>query len=1209
MKLLLKILKVLFVLFVIVGVIVGAFWMIYIKEWPIWTGASLFFLVIGLVLAWYAIKKLLIRRREKQFVKQVIEQEKSLVHVSDPTSSVHLSSLEKQWAASLSILNGSHLVKQGDPLYVLPWYMMLGASGSGKTSAIRSARLPSPFPEAPQPAGSGTRFCDWWFTEHAIILDTAGKYSTPAIDAADHEEWQRLLTLLLKARRKESLNGLVVTVAADQLLEGDGDTLAEEGRAIRLRVDELMSVLEVKFPVYVLITKCDQIYGVEQLARNLPESFFKQPMGVINDVPARPINEVINHTLDNISERLKDLRFMLLDKVQGDKTGLMLLPEEIRKLQQGLENFMLGLFRSNPYQETPLMRGIFFSSARQSGTPVSRYIQSLEYFDDNAGMENDPHPFPTQDNMTTPAIRHASSDIIFMDVLSGTRRGLFLFDFFDCVLTADRWLKAPLHSTARRFRINWGIGIIAWLAILGGGLGLASTSYMLNRHAMNEYVAEFREPTYLTGTLLKDIMLLDRYRVAIIKMEENNRRWWVPRFGLTQSELAVTRLKKNYCDMFSNSFYDKTISKKLDEYIANIVPDTPGRERGAYVANVVSRLQFVNARLQKRDLEYMKKLPAPSGAFLMLLDSRVTPELARQYQDTYIYYSAWQDDLTPAAINKEKLTMQLGKILIGRSGQYDFNWVLEWINGTETDKRITMRSFWEGSGDIDSIYIKPCFTVAGKKILDDFISRISSVILKTSTMDERIRLFNVDYQHQYIAAWENFARDFQQGKSIFSSNHEMHLQAAAISIDKIPAELFIERMVRELEPYEGEKIIPPWLTLAIEHERIRKQALAADFNKQASGFGKAANGMVESGKNIIKELKSKKIELPDTNRTLSMLDAVNSYVEFRKSLQDMAKGMTTNATTVRLAVDMFSSVGPASATALTPESTALKPSQFSRVQESLKSFQAQMRHLGDDKIYWDIINSTLDFFAIIATREAACSLQEQWESQVLAETSAAVESSLQDLLFGTQGIIWKFVKGPAAPFIKVGPHGYQPISVMEQRVAFNSQFIDFINKGNIGRQKIRDNYTVKIKSYPTYINREATQKPQSVLLTLTCGNDTQSLNNMNYPVNKSFKWNLKNCNNTVLNIKFGSLTLERKYGGERSFINFLSDFRNGEHNFTTADFPEHENELRDMQVQQIKVRYFFEGQNDLLNLTEYALQGTPPPIMATCLQRGSNEDK
>ena len=101
---------------------------------------------------------------------------------------------------------------------------------SGKTTAIQSARLSSPFFEVNQISGiSGTRNCDWWFFEQAIVIDTAGRYTIRIDEERDKEEWQRFLTLLAKYRQREPLNGLIVSVAADKILETDPEALMQDG--------------------------------------------------------------------------------------------------------------------------------------------------------------------------------------------------------------------------------------------------------------------------------------------------------------------------------------------------------------------------------------------------------------------------------------------------------------------------------------------------------------------------------------------------------------------------------------------------------------------------------------------------------------------------------------------------------------------------------------------------------------------------------------------------------------------------------------------------------------------------------------------------------------------------------------------------------------------------------------------------------------------
>ena len=64
----------------------------------------------------------------------------------------------------------------------------------------------------------GTRFCEWWLTDQAVLIDTAGRYTTQDSDAAaDKQGWERFLGLLKKNRPKLPLNGVLVTFGVDMI--------------------------------------------------------------------------------------------------------------------------------------------------------------------------------------------------------------------------------------------------------------------------------------------------------------------------------------------------------------------------------------------------------------------------------------------------------------------------------------------------------------------------------------------------------------------------------------------------------------------------------------------------------------------------------------------------------------------------------------------------------------------------------------------------------------------------------------------------------------------------------------------------------------------------------------------------------------------------------------------------------------------------------
>ncbi|MBW2005128.1 MAG: type VI secretion system protein ImpL, partial [Deltaproteobacteria bacterium] len=174
----LKLLKLALIIAVLLLGIVLAIGIILTLDWPWWVGFFILAGSLGLLLGIIFLRKVWGRRREQRFVQQVIEQDDARLRTLGGKEKERSKELQDRWKEAMEALRRSHLKKLGNPLYVLPWYMVIGESGSGKTTAIESARLSSPFAEFTRTSGvSGTPNCDWWFFEQAIIIDTAGRYA------------------------------------------------------------------------------------------------------------------------------------------------------------------------------------------------------------------------------------------------------------------------------------------------------------------------------------------------------------------------------------------------------------------------------------------------------------------------------------------------------------------------------------------------------------------------------------------------------------------------------------------------------------------------------------------------------------------------------------------------------------------------------------------------------------------------------------------------------------------------------------------------------------------------------------------------------------------------------------------------------------------------------------------------------------------------
>ncbi|MGH7452151.1 MAG: type VI secretion protein IcmF/TssM N-terminal domain-containing protein, partial [bacterium] len=158
-------------------------------------------------------------------------------------------------------------------LYTLPLYMLIGTAGSGKTSILRHSGLnfTSLDPDFPDPrlqGLNGTAHCDIWYSDEAILLDTAGRYMHPTSEKETREEWWTILRALKKLWRREPVNGVIVTVnLADEreetfsLLTASNDQIEVYAKYMRQRLDELMKTLKLRMPVYLVFTKCDLLAG------------------------------------------------------------------------------------------------------------------------------------------------------------------------------------------------------------------------------------------------------------------------------------------------------------------------------------------------------------------------------------------------------------------------------------------------------------------------------------------------------------------------------------------------------------------------------------------------------------------------------------------------------------------------------------------------------------------------------------------------------------------------------------------------------------------------------------------------------------------------------------------------------------------------------------------------------------------------------------
>ena len=342
-------------------------------------------IIVALLLVWLATNLLLDwrrRRRERALVAGVTQ--------ADAGARVDDSAGEEVAAVGEKLSTAMALLKKARGtrgyIYEQPWYAIIGPPGAGKTTALLNAGLKFPLAaEMGQGAVAGvggTRLCDWWFTENAVLIDTAGRYTTQDSNAAvDRAGWEAFLGLLRRTRPRQPLNGVIVAIALSDIADAPAEERQAHARAIRRRIKELEERLGLRMPVYALFTKADLIAGFSEFFDDLDRERRNQVWGVtfpLVKAEAGPV-ESFPDELKLLVERLNERLFDRLQAEHSPDRRAMIagFPTQVATLALPLQAFLVEAFGGSRLDPAPFLRGAYFTSGTQEGTPIDRLTGAM----------------------------------------------------------------------------------------------------------------------------------------------------------------------------------------------------------------------------------------------------------------------------------------------------------------------------------------------------------------------------------------------------------------------------------------------------------------------------------------------------------------------------------------------------------------------------------------------------------------------------------------------------------------------------------------------------------------------------------------------------------------------------------------------------------------------------------------------------------------
>ena len=385
-------------------------------------------------------------------------------------------------------------------LYALPWYVMIGPPAAGKTVAVMQSGLNFPLGVDRVRGVGGTRDCDWFFSDEAILLDTAGRYTT---EPEDDEEWLAFLDMLRKHRPGEPINGAVVGISVADLATMDPEEIDQNAANVRRRVDELVRRLGIRFPVYLLFTKADLLQGFVEFFEPLALGDREGPWGATfaaDDAAAGGARAAFEHEFDVLVGALGSTRAARLAHADNadERRRSFQFPLEFEAVRDRLGRFVHGVFQPNPYQERPVFRGFYFSSGTQEGSPLDPAAREIA---ERFGLPTAPP------EGFDPELRP---------------RSYFLKGLFRDVVIPDAGLVQRTARSALRFRAGWVAAAVAGLALLALFAAGTANAALRSRAVVDDVEAAARvagSVTWAGGATAGDVARVTALRDQIARLE------------------------------------------------------------------------------------------------------------------------------------------------------------------------------------------------------------------------------------------------------------------------------------------------------------------------------------------------------------------------------------------------------------------------------------------------------------------------------------------------------------------------------------------------------------------------------------------------------------------------------------------------------------------------------------------------------------------
>lgn len=327
---------------------------------------------------------------------------------------------------------GLDIIKQaGKKNDDINWFMMLGEPQSGKSQLLASSNIE--FLETGSTADNDSKAVAdklplrCWLSGNSFILDIGGKEFFDKDNPGKKNEWQKVVELVNKTKKKKPLSGVIVVIPADALIADNEEITVKKSSLIAKKIYSMVNDLGMILPCHIIVTKLDMVLGYAEYFANLSDEASKQVFGwrntqvqgsydkkafsnywkeLIKKLRAGSIPSMLN-------EKIHDINFSKDQNRLSITSNAYLFADEFDKLNKNLSIYLEHLFGADTWfsNKNFMLSGVYFTMAHDGRIRLSSAISEIT----NKPIESSPLVYKTKLINHSCFVKSLLSELIFND--------------------------------------------------------------------------------------------------------------------------------------------------------------------------------------------------------------------------------------------------------------------------------------------------------------------------------------------------------------------------------------------------------------------------------------------------------------------------------------------------------------------------------------------------------------------------------------------------------------------------------------------------------------------------------------------------------------------------------------------------------------------------------------------------------------------------